>query len=126
MSESAITVLYVDDEEELCNLFQMTFHSPEHNVRVFSDPSQALAFLEEHKVAIVFCDFRMPRMDAPEFYRQMPERLKDRVPFYVVTGLTSAASFEIPDNSGDFSGFYSKPLKSAEIKSLLNSGLADL
>ena len=111
-----LIILYVDDEVELCKLFRMTFESDKNQIQTFSDPELALEYLKENEVSIIFCDFRMPRMDALEFYESMPERSRQNTPFYIVTGLTSAANLEDPTFAD---GMLSKPVDSAEIRKIL-------
>lgn len=75
-------VVYIDDEELLCRSFAWILKSSGIAAKTFTDPHEALPFIRDHEIAIVLCDFRMPRMNALDLLQQIDKEL----PFYVVSG----------------------------------------
>lgn len=82
-------LVYIDDEELLCRSFSWILRSAGIPAKVFSDPDAALAFIRESEIALVLCDFRMPRMNALELLQKIEKEL----PFYVVSGDLEVARY---------------------------------
>ncbi len=75
-------VVYVDDETMLCRVFGRILEGAGFEVRTFSDPREALAFINAQPPSLVLCDQRMPQMTGLELL----DRLEVRVPFALITG----------------------------------------
>ena len=76
------TIVCVDDEPALCRLFRALLSTTGASVETFTDPYQALEFLEGHEVALVVCDFRMPALSGLDLLA----RVHKTVPFVMVSG----------------------------------------
>ena len=88
-----IKVYYVDDEPELCELFDDLFSNSEVIVSTFSDPSVALVKILSNPPHILFMDYRMPGMNGVELAKRTPAELKK----YLISGennLTPDVEFE--------------------------------
>ena len=75
-------VVYIDDEPLLCRATEAIPGYSGIAVTTFTDPLAGLAFLQANPVAVVLCDYRMPRMTALELL----QRLERDLPFYIVSG----------------------------------------
>jgi CheY-like chemotaxis protein len=112
-------VLYVDDEPVLCRVFERVLRRTGADVRTFTDPEAALAFLDEHPVAAVVCDYRMPGMTGLEVL----ERVSEGVPFFLVSG-----DLGITERVADLprvTGVFAKPFQPEALLSRLSTFLED-
>jgi len=76
------SVVYIDDEPLLCDAIELMLIGNGIETCAFSDPIEALAYLERTRVHVVVCDYRMPILDGLE----LRARLTRDVPFYLVSG----------------------------------------
>ncbi len=76
------TVVIVDDEPLLVRVLSEVFRCSGCDVLGFTDPREALTFLQNNAVALVLCDQRMPGMTGLELL----EQLERDVPFYLFSG----------------------------------------
>jgi PAS domain S-box-containing protein len=98
-----ISVLYVDDEPALLELFRI-YLEEEHEFSVRTAPSgpAALALLEKTPVDVVVSDYQMPVMDGIELLKQCRQRHGD-LPFILFTGRgREEIVIEAIDNGADF------------------------
>lgn len=84
-----IVVLFVDDEQALCNLFLKRFENA-FAVHTAADGAEGLAALRQHpEIDVVITDIRMPRMTGLEFVRRAKQAGTD-ASFIVVSGHADA------------------------------------
>jgi CheY-like chemotaxis protein len=75
-------VVYVDDEPALCRVFRLILRRTGATVHAFTNPVEALAFIEQTAVDVIISDYRMPEMTGLELLGCI-----DRdVPFFMVSG----------------------------------------
>lgn len=98
-------VVYVDDEAPLCRAFQLLLRSVPVEVTTFTDPVAALAHLEANPAALIFCDYRMPRMNGLQLLAALP----GETPFYMVSGDLGAAGWAAQNRR--ITGVLAKPFK---------------
>ncbi|MDH4247973.1 MAG: response regulator, partial [Deltaproteobacteria bacterium] len=80
-----ISVLFVDDEEDIRISFQDRFED-QFSVKLASDGREALQILEQDSsIDVVVTDIRMPNMDGLEMIKRARERTPD-LGFIVVSG----------------------------------------
>lgn len=112
-------VLYVDDSETNLLLFKALFEK-EYNLILADSGSKALEILSKTEVAIVVSDQSMPNMSGNELLeitaKKYPETLR-----FILTAYTNYDSLVESINKGKIYGFFSKPIKSEEIKVALNN-----
>lgn len=82
---SMATVLLVDDEPEVLEVTKESIEDYFHEVLTAQGVTQALKVLEEHRVDIVVCDFKMPRKDGLEL-RKIVMQKYPHVQFVLLTG----------------------------------------
>lgn len=112
----AAPVVYVDDEPSLCRIFSLRMGALGVAVETFSDPLEAVAFVNAHPVACVLCDYRMPRLSG----LGVLERIERDVPFYLVTG--DIAMDDETAASPRLSGILHKPVSYEEVRDLVRGG----
>ncbi|MFZ4715255.1 MAG: response regulator [Bacteriovoracaceae bacterium] len=78
----SIRVFYVDDEAELCELFEEAFSGPDVIIETFTSPLKALEKILENPPNLLFTDYRMPEISGVELGQQCPETLEK----YLITG----------------------------------------
>jgi two-component system LytT family response regulator len=110
---SKIRTIIVDDEVFICDmLYRLLAAFDELEVvQVFSSPVDALLFLADHSVDLIFLDVQMPQMDGFEFLDRLNESME--VPSIIfVTGFEEFAVKAIKRAAFDF---LIKPVNSDEL-----------
>ncbi|NOZ08811.1 MAG: response regulator [FCB group bacterium] len=84
---SAIRILIVDDEAELCDLLirGLVHLSKEYQISSVNSGEEALAYLEAHEIDILVTDIRMPGIDGIDLLRRVQE-LQPSVATIIITG----------------------------------------
>ena len=82
------TVLIVDDEAHLCELYKQELEYAGYDVVTVQSGSAALAALEEHAIDVVVLDIAMPGMDGIETLTKMLA-VDNRLPVILNTGYAS-------------------------------------
>lgn len=76
------TVVYLDDEPDLTELFVDLFSSSEIEIKVFNDPMKAKDYLLSHTPHLVFFDYRLPGITGDKLALE----LNLKMPTILVTG----------------------------------------
>jgi CheY-like chemotaxis protein len=90
---AAVSVLVVDDDDDVRQLLAEALQSQGHRVLLAEDGQAGLAMLERHRVDAIVVDFAMPGMNGAEFARLARERLPG-LPVLVVSGHADSAALE--------------------------------
>jgi CheY-like chemotaxis protein len=104
----ALKVLYLDDEPDLCNIFQEEFSSSEVQVTIFSDVQQAIEAVQQFKPDLIFLDYRLPGTTGDQVAQQMPKE----IPKYLISGDQTV------DSSYTFQKIFNKPVDPEVIRAL--------
>lgn len=67
----SINVVYIDDEEVLCEIFKEYLHSAEINITVFTDEEPAIAYCNKSKPDLIFIDYRLKETNGDDVARAM-------------------------------------------------------
>ena len=110
-------VVYIDDEIALLRAAQLVLQSCDLSVETFQDASEAIAFVRDNDVGIIFCDFRMPKMTGLDVLRA----LGGNVPFYLMSGDIQTKE-DLQDEAG-LTGFLAKPLSFFDVAYIANEAL---
>ncbi len=70
-------ILFVDDEENLRELYKQELNHEGYSVILAANGIEALARIEQERPDLVVMDIRMPEMDGIEALGKMVERFKD-------------------------------------------------
>jgi DNA-binding response OmpR family regulator len=75
-------IVYIDDEEELCEVFRQIFSRKGFEVTVFSNPVEGMDYITANPPDIIFFDYRLPGKNGDELASQ----LSNSIPKYLITG----------------------------------------
>ena len=98
-----ISILYVDDEEALLDITQISLEKDEEfSVSTALSAEDALHAMKDQTFDIVVSDYQMPRMDGIAFLKTVRERFGD-IPFILFTGRgREEVVIEAINNGADF------------------------
>jgi DNA-binding response OmpR family regulator len=105
-----INVVYLDDEEDLCDLFKLYLDSDLINVEIFSDENEAIQYCNQRKPSIIFIDYRLKFKTGIE----VAAAIKSSAIKVLVTG-----EFNV-DIGSHFTKVIEKPYKLAEIRDFIH------
>lgn len=77
-----ITIFFLDDEPELCELYEDIFSSDRVIVKAFSDSTELIAQVKIKHPDLIFLDYRMPGLRGDAVAKILP----DEIPKYMITG----------------------------------------
>lgn len=118
------TVLVVDDEPMVLSAIDifLSLETP-HRVVSFACPTQALAYLEDHRVDVVVSDFLMGTMCGAEFLSRVA-KLCPGVPKVLLTGVADESQCAEARACEELFGFLEKPWCNEELRSLIERAVA--
>lgn len=104
------TVLFVDDEVPVLNSIKRAVIDEEYASLFATSASEALRFMQRHKVNVIVTDLRMPGMDGLTLLKQVKEEYPDTIRI-VLSGyaLLSLEQVLAAINQGDIFRFITKP-----------------
>ena len=112
------SVMVVDDEEELANLYRIYLERSGFDSVSFTDPLSALDhFSQNHdKYSVVITDWKMPNLDGLQFAKRIRE-YNATVKILLITGYFVDKPFWIEVfQEADISDIIEKPFKLKELK----------
>lgn len=104
------TVVFIDDEIDLCELYEESYGTSSTKVKSFSDLDAAEKFILSNDTSVVFIDYRMPGSNGEEFRKKLPPE----IPCYLITG-----EF-LKETPRGFLEVIEKPLQSEIFEAILN------
>src|SRR5262245_36172777 len=110
----AYRVLVVDDEEDILRTFALNYRQ-DFDLLTTTRPRDALALLEEHPVAVLVTDQRMPEMTGLELVRQALEARPGLVPI-LLTGYTDVEALVSAINLRRIFRYLPKPWDRRELR----------
>lgn len=119
-------ILVVDDEPDLCILFQMALEHAGFKVLAYEDPVLALADFRPGLFDLVILDIKMPKMDGFKLYNEL--RLKDsrvKICFLTASELYYEEYRKREFESMDKELFIRKPITNEDLVENVNRILAD-
>jgi PAS domain S-box-containing protein len=117
--EGGETVMFVDDEPMLVNVFRQGLMKLGYKVEGFTDPRKALEHFSKNfqDVDIVLTDTTMPHMNGVDMAEKMM-KIKAGIPIIICTGFTTLISEEEARAKG-LRDFVMKPIKIRDIATLI-------
>jgi two-component system C4-dicarboxylate transport response regulator DctD len=110
-------IVYIDDEAPLLRACELVLNSCGLSVTTFEHADEAIAFIRDNEVGIIFCDFRMPRMTGLEVLRAIDKK----APFYLLSG--DVQTEEDVGGEPGLTGFLAKPLSFFEVADIAREAL---
>lgn len=119
--QKAARILVVDDEEEVCTLFQDALEESGHAVSTTNESSEALEMINSQDYDLVFLDLKMPIMDGAELFREI-RIAKPYLPVTVITGYPDSDLMMKALTYGPL-GVMKKPFRGADILTAVDTYL---
>lgn len=116
------TILLVDDEERILRSLRMLFFM-QYNVRMTTDPHEALRILSDEKVHVIISDQRMPVMLGAELLRQAREASPATMRI-LLTGYSDMDASIASVNEGEVFRYLLKPWVGDEVKRVVADAVA--
>ncbi|MFC1946416.1 response regulator [Chloroflexota bacterium] len=120
-ADNTADILVIDDDEELCTLFEDTLEELGHTVTTTSEPSRGLELVKSNNYDMVFLDLKMPRMDGTELFKQI-RAIKPYLLVIIITGYPDSDLMMNALIHGPL-GIMNKPFNSSEIVTAINNYL---
>ncbi len=115
------SVMVVDDEEELANLYRMFLERSGFNSVSFTDPLSALDHYRQNheKYSVVITDWKMPKLDGIQFAKKIRE-YNTTVKILLITAFCTNESFKKEVyREAHISDVIEKPFKFKELGPLI-------
>jgi serine/threonine-protein kinase len=116
------TLLLIDDEERILRSLRMLFFMS-YNVRMTTDPYEAIRILREEKVHVVISDQRMPVMQGSELLRIARETSPASMRI-LLTGYSDLNASIASVNEGEVFRYLLKPWSVEDVKSVVAEAAA--
>jgi CheY-like chemotaxis protein len=117
---SGPTLLFVDDESELLDIYQSLFENIGYKVHTASSGNSALEFLKRTEVDLIVSDVRMPDGNGIEFLKSIrASRKNDCPPFVFMTGYPDFTAEEA--QAWGAAAVMRKPHNFDELTNMINS-----
>lgn len=116
------TLLLIDDEERILRSLRMLFFVG-YNVRITTDPHEAIRILRDEKVHVVVSDQRMPVMQGSELLRIARETSPATMRI-LLTGYSDLDASIASVNDGEVFRYLMKPWNAEEVKTVVAEAAA--
>lgn len=116
------TLLLIDDEERILRSLRMLFFA-HYNVRMTTDPQEAIRILREEKVHVIISDQRMPVMQGSELLRIARETSPATMRI-LLTGYSDLNASIASVNEGEVFRYLLKPWLGDEVKKVVEEAVA--
>ena len=127
MASKVKRILLVDDDDIFLVLGTITIEKLFPEAEIFTVPhgEEALEFLEENSVDIMFLDLNMPILDGWEVLEELAKRERKRMAIFVVTSSIDPSDREKANNNPLVYELIEKPLDESNIKSAIKKKRAE-
>lgn len=106
-SESA-QIIYIDDEEDLCDVVKLQLEDLGHNVQCYTSGEDFIKNFSPQSVDIIITDYNMPVMNGIDLIKKV-HTIDTQIPIIVLSGLLSTEVCISANNNGAYA-LLSKPL----------------
>ncbi|MBV5326023.1 MAG: SpoIIE family protein phosphatase [Chlorobium sp.] len=117
-----ITVLFVDDEADILSSLNRFLRREPYKKLFAENGKKALSLLEEHAVALVVTDLRMPEMNGLELISAVKERNPDVIRL-ILSGSQDFDQIIESINKGEVFRFIPKPVDPDAFRKVLNDAI---
>ena len=116
-----VTILVVDDEEVVRELFKETLEELGHSVIAVESGLEGLELVKQQDFDLVFLDLKMPKMVGDDFIARL-KAIKPRLPVTIITGYPDSGMMKRALAQGPF-GVMNKPFSESDIITAINNFL---
>ena len=114
-------VLIVDDEPLILRTIERLLRRQRFKTHLANNGEEALKILDDHEIAVIICDQRMPGMSGAEVlsesYRRSPDTYR-----ITLTGYTDLSSAQQSINEGNVNQFLTKPWEDDHLLGVVTQG----
>lgn len=111
-----VDVVYVDDEEENLEIFELVFRSSNFTYKLFQDPQNVLRYVQSgNKIKVLLSDQRMPVMQGSELFIRT-NSIDSEIVNILITAYSDFNSLVEIVNKSKLFRFISKPWKKQELE----------
>ena len=125
MSSTIRSIIVVDDEVELANLFKTFLENQGYNAFSFVDPVLALEYFKQtsDKHSLILTDFRMPGICGIDLAKKIRE-INSKIKIFLMTafetqGLEDSKDFKIVK----IDRLLQKPIRFSDLREMINDAL---
>jgi two-component system response regulator (stage 0 sporulation protein F) len=90
----AKSVLIVDDEEDLRDLFSQVIEAAGYSAQTASGGHEALKMVNDNSFDAILTDIRMPKGDGAELLKKLKEKFP-QLPVYIMSGYNDYSVYEL-------------------------------
>ena len=106
----SLKLVYIDDELDLCEIFDALFASEMVSVRTFTDPREGVQAIASDRPDVLFIDYRLPGVSGIELARG----IDPSIPKYLVTGEINIEA------QANFLGIIAKPIDVDKVSQIID------
>lgn len=115
-------VLIVDDDPFVRKALERVLHSPDYEILIAKDGREALRILQEHRVAVIVCDQKMPDMSGIDVLKETLVIQPDAIRM-LLTGSSDLNTVIQAINIGQASQFVLKPWDDHALRQAVSSSV---
>ncbi|MDP3023943.1 MAG: response regulator [candidate division Zixibacteria bacterium] len=115
------TILVVDDEKEICNLFQDTLVQEGYQVLTATNGKEAVSLGKQNRFDLALLDIKMPGMDGIEVFQKLKKVKKD-MQVIILTGYGTLKTAKEAMKLGAYD-FLTKPFDLGLVKNIIHQAL---
>jgi CheY-like chemotaxis protein len=105
-----LRILLVEDEEFLLEATKIQIEDYGAEVFTAKCGATALDVFNEHEVDVILCDYMMPNLKGDQFYYKVEDRIRSKIPFFLITGGISNPSANVEKFLEAIDGVIEKPV----------------
>lgn len=116
-----IRILIVDDNSNFCEIFRDELEEMKYSTVVKYSGKQAIDYIKEHNIDIIFIDMKMPELNGLELYLAI-KKLKPNLDAIIITGYQNETTVLHQINLAFKKNLYAcfcKPIKFEEVFSII-------
>jgi DNA-binding NtrC family response regulator len=114
---SQLSILIVDDEENIREFLSVFLTQEGHRVRAISDPTEAIEALREQEYHVVVLDLMMPKLSGMDLLEQI-RKIDDDIAVVICTGYPSVET-ATGSITHEVSAYIKKPFETDEFRAIL-------
>ena len=115
------TILVVDDEKEICDLFQNFLTQEGYQVFIATNGAEAISLGKRNRLDLALVDIRMPGMDGIEVFQKLKKVKKD-MEAIILTGYGTLKTAKEAMRLGAYD-YLTKPFDLGLVKNIIREAL---